>query len=104
MKYRQKKKKQTNYYSIIKNLENIYANGNKDANIAIIKIMKNRRKHSYKNYMKVIKIIFIIIFILIIILISIFYKSMKRKYYSLITEKKEPKPIILFSEEGTRLF
>ena len=99
-----KEKKQTNYYSIIKNLENIYANGNKDANIAIIKIMKNRRKHSYKNYMKVIKIIFIIIFILIIILISIFYKSMKRKYYSLITEKKEPKPIILFSEEGTRLF
>ena len=99
-----KEKKQTNYYSIIKNPENIYANGNKDANIAIIKIMKNRRKHSYKNYMKVIKIIFIIIFILIIILISIFYKSMKRKYYSLITEKKEPKPIILFSEEGTRLF
>ena len=101
-----KEKNNIDYYSITNNHENIYSNGNNEENIDVIKIMNVKKKRFNKNLMKFVKIVFffVVIFVFIIVLVNIVYKSMKRKYYSLNTDKREPNPRILFNEEKVGLF
>ena len=101
-----KEKKQTNYYSITNNHENIYSNVNNEENIDVIKIMNVKKKRFNKNLMKFVKIVvfFVVIFVFVVVLINIVYKFMKRKYYSLNTDKRETNPRILFNEEKVGLF
>ena len=101
-----KEKNNIDYYSITNNHENIYSNGNNEENIDVIKIMNVKKKRFNKNLMKFVKIMFffVVIFVFIMVLVNIVYKFMKRKYYSLNTDKREPNPRILFNEEKVGLF